>query len=125
MLDTYRSKEEPRKRLENLLAAARSDATEMNQTTFSELEPGLERAADAGVVQAMLVLAEYSRQSDPGKALPWYEQAADKGNAEAMNQAGQLLAKHDNPEDKRPEQVHSSGFAQRRGFANVIISEKA
>ncbi|MGA8654760.1 MAG: protein kinase [Chthoniobacterales bacterium] len=101
LLDTYPSKEEPRQRLENLLGEARSDATRLNQATFSELEPGLERAAKAGVVQAMMVLGEYSRESNPEKALEWYQLAADKGNVQAMDQAGLLFATHKNPEDER------------------------
>jgi serine/threonine protein kinase/TPR repeat protein len=101
LLDSYPSKDAPRQRLENLLGQARSDTTRLNQMTFSELEPQLERAAKAGVVQAMLVLGEYVRESDPDKALAWYEQAAEKGSAQAMDQAGLIYATHKNPEDER------------------------
>jgi TPR repeat protein len=101
LLDSHPSRDEPRQRLENLLGEARSDPARLNQETFVELEPGLERAAKAGVIQAMLVLGAYSRESDPEKALAWYEMAADRGNVEAMDQAGLILATHKNPEDER------------------------
>jgi len=101
LLDSDPSKDEPRQRLENLLGQARSDTNRLNHANFFELEPELERAGKAGVVQAMMALGEYWRESNPEKALEWYKQAAEKGNVQAMDQAGLLYATHKNPEGER------------------------
>jgi serine/threonine protein kinase/TPR repeat protein len=99
--DDFPNQEEFPARLENLLGQTRSDRTKINASTFNELQPDLERAAQKGVVEAMLILGQSLRQNDPNRALDWYEAAAEKGNAEAMVQSGLLLSNRKNPEDEK------------------------
>src|SRR5215469_5187108 len=90
---------ETRKRLENLLAEVRSSKTKFSGVIFVLLEPDIEAAAKAGVVQAMLLLAENTITTQTAYALDWFEQAAGKGNVTAKREAGLLLARHHNATD--------------------------
>jgi tRNA A-37 threonylcarbamoyl transferase component Bud32/tetratricopeptide (TPR) repeat protein len=90
---------ETRKRLENLLAEVRSSKTKITPENFPIVQPDIETAAKAGVVQAMLLLAENTITSQTAYALDWFEQAAGKGNVTAKREAGLLLARHHNGTD--------------------------
>jgi|GEM_PF-553764 len=90
---------ETRKRMENLLAQVRSSKTKVTPENFSIVQPDIETAAKAGVVQAMLLLADNTLNTQPAYSLDWFEQAAEKGNVNAKREAGLLLAKHHNPAD--------------------------
>jgi TPR repeat protein len=85
---------ETRKRLENLLAEVRSSKTKVTPENFTIVQPEIEAAAKAGVVQAMLLLAENTVTTQTGYSLDWFELAAGKGNVTAQREAGLLLARH-------------------------------
>jgi TPR repeat protein/tRNA A-37 threonylcarbamoyl transferase component Bud32 len=85
---------ETRKRLENLLAEVRSSKTKVTPENFTIVQPDIEEAAKAGVVQAMLLLAENTVTTQTPYSLNWFEQAASKGNVTAKREAGLLLARH-------------------------------
>jgi TPR repeat protein len=88
-----------RQRLENLLSEVRSSKTKVTPNNFSIIQPDIETAARAGVVQAMLLLAENSVNTQAAYALDWFEQAAAKGNVTAKREAGLFLARHHNSQD--------------------------
>jgi TPR repeat protein/tRNA A-37 threonylcarbamoyl transferase component Bud32 len=90
---------ETRQRLENLLSEVRSSKTKVTPTNFSIVQPDIEAAARAGVVQAMLLLAENTVGTQVPYALDWFEQAAAKGSVPAKREAGLLLARHHNAKD--------------------------
>ena len=90
---------EARQRLENLLSEVRSSKTKVTPNNFSIVEPDIETAARGGVVQAMLLLAENTVNTQVAYALDWFEQAAAKGNVTAKREAGLLLARHHNSQD--------------------------
>lgn len=90
---------ETRKRIENLLAEVRSSKTKITPENFPIVQPDIEAAAKAGVVQAMLLLAENTVTTQTAYALDWFEQAASKGNVTAKREAGLLLARHHNATD--------------------------
>ena len=90
---------ETRKRLENLLAEVRSSKTKVTPENFTIVQPDIETAARAGVVQAMLLLAENTVTTQTAYSLDWFEQAAGKGNVTAKREAGLLLARHHNATD--------------------------
>jgi TPR repeat protein/tRNA A-37 threonylcarbamoyl transferase component Bud32 len=90
---------ETRKRLDNLLAEVRSSKTKITPENFPIVQPDVEAAAKAGVVQAMLLLAENTVTTQTAYALDWFEQAAGKGNIIAKREAGLLLARHHNATD--------------------------
>jgi serine/threonine protein kinase/TPR repeat protein len=90
---------ETRKRLENLLAQVRSSKTNVTPNNFPIVKPDIETAAKAGVVQAMLLLAENTATTQTAYALDWFEQAAGKGNVTAKREAGLLLSRHHNATD--------------------------
>jgi tRNA A-37 threonylcarbamoyl transferase component Bud32/tetratricopeptide (TPR) repeat protein len=90
---------ETRKRIENLLAEVRSSKTKITPDNFPIVQPDIEAAARAGVVQAMLLLAENTVTTQTAYALDWFEQAAGKGNVTGKREAGLLLARHHNATD--------------------------
>jgi hypothetical protein len=90
---------ETRKRIENLLAEVRSSKTKITPENFPIVQPDIEAAAKAGVVQAMLLLAENTITTQTAYALDWFEQAAGKGNVTAKRETGLLLARHHNATD--------------------------
>jgi hypothetical protein len=90
---------ETRKRIENLLAEVRSSKTKITSDNFPIVQPDIEAAAKAGVVQAMLLLAENTVNTQTAYALDWFEQAAGKGNVTGKREAGLLLARHHNATD--------------------------
>jgi TPR repeat protein len=101
LAERYPNRQEPRQRLANLLAEGRKNGARINEENFATLKPVLERAARLGAVPAMLILAQNLRPNQPDEALSWYEKAAQKGNPEAMVQAGLIYSSHRTPEDNR------------------------
>lgn len=51
------------------------------------------KAADAGVVDAMVFLGDTSKRTNPQLAAKWFFQASEKGNAHAMSQFALMIAK--------------------------------
>jgi serine/threonine protein kinase/Flp pilus assembly protein TadD len=88
LMDRYPDRPEAAKRLDNLLAETRTSEGKIDATTFAAAKPQLVRAAEKGVIPAMLLLGQFTRETDPSTALSWYEKAAEKGNVPAMVEAG-------------------------------------
>ena len=49
----------------------------------------------------MLIVGQFSRESDPSEAMKWFEIAAAKGSAPAMIEAGLLYSNRRQPGDDR------------------------
>jgi serine/threonine protein kinase/TPR repeat protein len=91
LINQYPEKPAAREGLGNLLAELSANATLVDPESSALMKPDLIRAAEAGIVPAMLMIARSSRESDRPAALKWYEAAAAKGSAEGMKKAGSLL----------------------------------
>src|ERR1700736_5752343 len=89
------------KRLENLLAGLHSVEGKPGADAYTESKPDLVRAAEKGIVSAMLIIGQFSRESDPTEAMKWFENAAAKGRAPAMVEAGLLYSNRRQPGDDR------------------------
>jgi serine/threonine protein kinase/TPR repeat protein len=89
------------KRLENLLAGLHSAEGKPGADAYAESKPDLVRAAEKGIVSAMLIIGQYSRESDPTEAVKWFEKAAAKGSTPAMVEAGLLYSNRRQPGDDR------------------------
>ncbi len=64
------------------------------------MKPDLVRAAEDGVLQAMLIVARSSQETDRATALRWFQAAASKGSVEGMKKAGDLIySNHQRPDD--------------------------
>jgi hypothetical protein len=87
--------------LDNLLSELRSSEGRLDPASFAEAKPDLVRAAEKGIVPAMLIVGQFSRESDPAAAIKWFELAAAKGNAPAMIEAGLLYSNLHQPGDDR------------------------
>jgi serine/threonine protein kinase/TPR repeat protein len=87
----YTESNAPRERLENLIAEIRS-SKKISSDNFQDYRSDVEQAANLGSIQAMLLLGENTRQSDPEYALRWFEAAAAKGNNTGRVQAGLVLS---------------------------------
>jgi serine/threonine protein kinase/TPR repeat protein len=92
LIDRYPDRPLPLKRLNNLLAELRSAEGRLDLASYSEAKPSLVRAAEKGSVAAMLIIGQFSRESDPAEAMKWFEMAAAKGSAPAMIEAGLLYS---------------------------------
>ncbi|MBV9999131.1 MAG: sel1 repeat family protein, partial [Verrucomicrobia bacterium] len=101
LAERYPNRPEPRQRLANLLAEGHRNGVRVNEENFATLRPVLERASRLGVVPAMLLVAQNLRANQPYEALSWYEKAAQKGNSDAMVQAGLLYSVRHTAEDNR------------------------
>jgi serine/threonine protein kinase/TPR repeat protein len=100
LIDQYPERPAARQSLGNLLNDLSANATLVDPESSALMKPDLIRAAEAGIVPAMLMIARSSRESDRAAALKWYEAAAAKGSAEGMKKAGSLLySNHLRPED--------------------------
>jgi len=87
----YAESNVPRERLENLISEVRS-SKKISSDNFKDYQSDIEQAANLGSIQAMLLLGENTRQSDPEYALRWFEAAAAKGNNTGRVQAGLVLS---------------------------------
>ena len=56
--------------------------------SYAEAKSDLVRAAEKGVVPAMLIIGQFSRETNPSEAMKWFEIAAAKGSTPAMIEAG-------------------------------------
>jgi TPR repeat protein len=100
LINQYPERPAARQSLENLLADLSANATLLDPESSALMKPDLIRAAEAGIVPAMLMIARSSRETDRATALKWYETAAEKGSLEGMKRAGSLLySNHLRPED--------------------------
>ena len=101
LIDRYPERPIALKRLDNLLSELRSSEGRLDPASFAEAKPDLVRAAEKGIVPAMLIVGQFSRESDPAAAIKWFELAAAKGNAPAMIEAGLLYSNLHQPGDDR------------------------
>jgi TPR repeat protein len=100
LIDRYPEKSITLKRIDSLLAGLRSDGR-LDPASYAEAKPDLVRAAEKGTVAAMLIVGQFSRESDPAEAMKWFELAAAKGSAPAMIEAGLLHSNLHQPGDDR------------------------
>jgi len=89
------------KRVENLLAGLHSTEGKPDAESYAESKSDLVRAAEKGIVPAMLIIGQFSRESNPSEAMKWFEIAAAKGSAPAMVEAGLLYSNRREPGDDR------------------------
>jgi len=90
------------KRLENLLAQLHSTEGKPEAEAYAESKSDLVRAAEKGVVSSMLIIGQFSRESNPAEALKWFEIAAAKGSSPAMIEAGLLYSnRHQTGDDRK------------------------
>src|SRR5260370_8299971 len=78
--------------MDSMLAGLRSAEGRVDAASYAEAKPNLVRAAEKGIVAAMLIVGQFSRESDPAEAMKWFELAAAKGSAAAMIEAGLLYS---------------------------------
>jgi TPR repeat protein len=101
LIDRFPERPIPVKRLENLLAELHSTDGKPDPQSYREAKPDLVRAAEKGIVPAMLIIGQFSRESNPLEAMKWFELAATKGSTPAMIQAGLLYSNRRQPGDDR------------------------
>jgi serine/threonine protein kinase/TPR repeat protein len=101
LIDRYPERPIPLRRLDNLMAELRNTEGKLDAASYAEAKPNLVRAADKGVVGAMLIIGQFSRESDPAEARRWFELAAAKGSPPAMIEAGLLYSNLHQPGDDR------------------------
>src|SRR5260370_29073463 len=87
--------------MDSMLAGLRSAEGRVDAAYYAEAKPNLVRAAEKGIVAAMLIVGQFSRESDPAEAMKWFELAAAKGSAAAMIEAGLLYSNLHQPGDDR------------------------
>jgi serine/threonine protein kinase/TPR repeat protein len=98
LIDRYPERSLALTRLENLLAELHGEG-KLDPESFAQAKADFLRAAEKGVVPAMLIVGNFSRESDPSEALKWYELAAAKGSASAMVDAGLMYSNRRQPGD--------------------------
>jgi serine/threonine protein kinase/TPR repeat protein len=101
LIDQFPERSIPLKRLENLLAGLHSTEGKLDAQSYEKSKSDLVRAAEKGIVPAMLILGQFSRESIPLEALKWFEIAAAKGSTPAMIEAGLLYSNRHQPGDDR------------------------
>jgi TPR repeat protein len=89
------------KRLENLLAGLHGAEGTPSAETYAASKPDLVRAAEKGIVPAMLIVGQFSRENNPPEAMKWFEFAAAKGSTPAMIEAGLLYSNRRESGDDR------------------------
>jgi TPR repeat protein len=89
------------RRLDNLLAELHGTDGKPDAESYAESRSDLVRAAEKGIVPAMLIVGQFSRESDPAEAMKWFEIAAAKGSAPAMIESGLLYSNRRQPGDDR------------------------
>ena len=98
LIEQYPERPAASRSLENFLTDW--SANGRKQESLAQLKPDLMRAAEDGILQAMLIVARSSQETDRVAALKWYEAAASKGSVEGMKKAGDLLySNHKRPDD--------------------------
>jgi serine/threonine protein kinase len=101
LIDRYPERPIPLRRLDSLLAGLRNAEGRLDAASYAEAKQNLVRAAEKGIVSAMLIIGQFSRESDPAEAMKWFELAAAKGSAPAMIEAGLLYSNLHQPGDDR------------------------
>jgi serine/threonine protein kinase/TPR repeat protein len=101
LIDRFPERSIALKRLDNLLAGLHSTEGKPEAQAYAESKSDLVRAAEKGVVPAMLIIGQFSRESNPVEAMKWFEMAAAKGNAPAMIEAGLLYSNRRQTGDDR------------------------
>ena len=101
LADRYPDRELAVSRLDSLLSGLRNTEGKIDAGSFPQLKPYLVRAAEKGVVSAMLILGQFSRETDPAEAMKWFEAAAAKGSAPAMIESGLLYSNRRQPGDDK------------------------
>jgi hypothetical protein len=100
LIERYPERPAASRDLENLLIEWNTNAGKLAPESFAQTKPDLVRAAENGILQAMLIVARSSQETDRATALKWYEAAASKGSVEGMKRAGDLLySNHKRPDD--------------------------
>src|SRR5260370_40487860 len=87
--------------MDSMLAGLRSAEGRVDAETYAGATRNRVRAAEKGIVAAMLIVGQFSRESDPAEAVKWFELAAAKGSAPAMIEAGLLHSNLHQPGDDR------------------------
>jgi serine/threonine protein kinase/TPR repeat protein len=101
LIDRFPERSIAMKRLENLLAGVHSTEGKPEPAEYAESKADLVRAAEKGVVPAMLMIGQFSRENNPPEAMKWFEIAAAKGSAPAMIESGLLYSNRREPGDDR------------------------
>jgi serine/threonine protein kinase/TPR repeat protein len=91
LIERYPERPAASRSLENLLTDWSIKERKPDSESFAQMKPDLVRAAEDGILQAMLIMARSSLETDRGIALKWYQAAAAKGSVEGMKKAGDLL----------------------------------
>jgi TPR repeat protein len=101
LVDRYPERKAALTRVDNLLAELRKSDGKIDQGSFLQVKVYFVRAAEKGVVPAMLILGQFLREGEPSEAMKWYESAAAKGSVPAMLEAGLLYSNRRQPGDDR------------------------
>ncbi|MBV9105154.1 MAG: protein kinase [Verrucomicrobia bacterium] len=101
LIDQFPERSIALKRLENLLAGLHSTDGKLDVHSYEESKSDLVRAAEKGIVPAMLIIGQFSRETNPSEALKWFEIAAAKGSTPAAIDAGLLYSNRHQPGDDR------------------------
>ena len=100
LIERYPERPAASRSLENFLTDWSTNERKLDSESVAQMQPGLVRAAGDGILQAMLIVARSSQETDRAAALKWYEAAASKGSVEGMKKAGDLLySNHKRPDD--------------------------
>jgi serine/threonine protein kinase/TPR repeat protein len=98
LIDRYPERPLALTHLDNLLAGLHSEG-KLDPQIFAESKADFLRAAEKGVLPAMLIVGKFTRESDPAEAMKWFELAAAKGSAPAMVEAGLMYSNRRQPGD--------------------------
>ncbi|MBV8142780.1 MAG: sel1 repeat family protein [Verrucomicrobia bacterium] len=101
LIDQFPERSIPMKRLDNLLAGLHGAEGKLDAQSYEQSQSDLLRAAEKGIVPAMLTIGQFSRESNPLEALKWFEIAAAKGSTPAMIDAGLMYSNRHQPGDDR------------------------
>jgi TPR repeat protein len=100
LIERYPERPAASRSLENLLTEWSTNERKVDTGSLAQMKPDLVRAAEDGILQAMLIVARSSQETDRATALKWYEAAASKGSVKGMKRAGDLLySSHKRPDD--------------------------
>jgi TPR repeat protein len=88
----FPNEERPRTALEMIAANMRARASKLSAADVAPFRKPLEKAAALDIISAQMLLGEMLRQSDSADSLKWFIAAGNRGQTEAMVNAGQMLA---------------------------------
>ena len=101
LIDRFPERSVALKRLDNLLAELHGTDGKPDAESYAASKSNLIRAAEKGIVPAMLIIGQFSRESNPSEAMKWFELAAAKGSAPAMIESGLLYSNRRQQGDDR------------------------